>query len=48
MLSDSPAQELRISNVFVIPGHIFVAVTSKDGILPQSEDKNTVLLASVQ
>jgi len=35
--SDSPAQELKISNVFVVPGHIFVAVSSKEGTLPKGK-----------
>ena len=35
--SASTRQELKISNVYVIPGHIFVATTSKDGIEPKGE-----------
>ena len=40
MSPESPSQELRISNVFVVPGHIFVAVSSKNGVLPRGEMYN--------
>ena len=34
--SDSPSQELRVSQVFAaLPGHIFVAVSLKKGISPK-------------
>lgn len=33
----TPSQELEISNVFVIPGHIFVAVSPKEGVEPRGE-----------
>jgi hypothetical protein len=29
--SSSSKQDLKISNVYIIPGHIFVATTSKEG-----------------
>lgn len=35
--SGSSRQELKISSVYVVPGHIFVATTSKDGIEPKGE-----------
>ena len=31
------SQDLKISNVFVIPGHIFVAVSPKDGVEPRGK-----------